>query len=535
GLADEPATTVNANAISFLIVIAFFILTIGWINYVNMTTASSTHRAREIGVRKVLGSRKAGLVRQFLTESFVLNIISAAIAVGLAWSIQPLLDQQFHMHLELHALLKSTLGWAFIAFIVLGAFLSGLYPAFVLSSLKPVAVLKGKIKAQPASLTLRKSLLVFQFALSIILIIGTITVYQQVHYMLSKDLGMNIDQVVVLDRPGKWDTARRQHNLYVQRFKETLTRQSSIASVSMSDELPGKEIRFPAFYRLKDSKDPSYYPIDGITVDENFLKTLDFHFLAGRNFSAQFKTDRNALVMTSSAARRLGFNSPDEAIGKQILSDDSSYSIIGIVDDFHQMSLDKKAEPVVFELNNSDSREFEYYLVKIKGAHTADAIQKIRSSWNDAFRNNPFSFRFLDEDFNRQYSSVIQFQQLFASFASIAIIISCIGLFSLLAFMIQQRLKEIGIRKVLGASVRDIILLLSKDFVRLILLANIVAWPLGWFLMNNWLKDFAYRIQIHFILFLVAGLTALLIALLTISISSIRAALTNPVSTLKSE
>lgn len=533
GLIDEPGVPANPAAISFLVIIAAFILSIGWINYINMTTASSANRAKEIGVRKVLGSRRGDLVRQFLLESFTLNMIAAVLAVGLVLTARPLLNALFHMHIELAGLLGDIRGWVFIGFIVLGSVLSGVYPAFVLSALRPVSVLKGKVRSQPSGLMLRKSLLVFQFALSIFLIIGTVTVFQQVHFMLNKDLGMNISQVVVLDRPGKWDTARRQHNVYVQRFKETLEQSPLVESVGMSDELPGKEIRNPGSYRLKNAGDLAGLSVSAFSVDEHFLQLLQFRFLAGRNFSVLYKTDKDGLVMTMSAARAFGFHAPQEAIGQQVVSDGSVYTVLGVVDDFHQLSLDKAAKPMIFQLNNSDAREFEYYLVKIKGAHTQAAIEQIRAAWNEAFRNNPFNFRFLNEDFNRQYNSVIQFRVLFAAFAFIAIVISCIGLFSLLAFMIQQRIKEIGIRKVLGAKVRDIVVLLSAEFLKLVFLANVVAWPLGWLLMNSWLKGFAYRIEIHLWLFVASGAAALVVAGLTISVQAVRAGLANPIRTLK--
>jgi putative ABC transport system permease protein len=534
GLADEPEVTVNARSISFLIIIAFFILTIGWINYINMTTAGAANRAKEVGVRKVLGSRRVDLVRQFLIESLAINGISVVLAILIVVSVTPFLDRQFQLHFDLLSLLQRPVGWALLIFFFIGSLLSGLYPAFVLSALKPVTVLKGKIKSAPSGLLLRKSLLVFQFALSVFLILGTAIVYEQVHYMLNKDLGMNIDQIVVLDRPGKWDTARSQHNAYVQRFAERLVGNPAIRSVGMSDELPGKAIRNPDYFRLKESKDPRTYPIDAIDIDDNFLSLLQLKFLAGRNFSRVFKTDKDGLVLTASAARQFGFVTPQEAIGKEVESDGHPYSVLGVVDDFHQLSLDKTAQPIIFYLIN-DAREFEYYLIKINGARASEAIEQIQASWNTAFLDNPFSFRFLNEDFNRQYNGVIEFERVFGAFALIAILISCIGLFSLLAFTVQQRTKEIGVRKVLGATVADIVLLLSRELLALVLLGNLIAWPLGWGLMNNWLTDFAYRVPVHFVLFLLSGAVALSIALVTIGIQSARAGMANPVRALRSE
>lgn len=534
GLADEPETTANPNAINFLVIIAFFILAIGWINYVNMTTAASANRAREVGVRKVLGSQRADLVRQFLLESFAINGVSVLLGTVVVLLIRPLLQHAFELHFSLLTLLRQPIGWAFIGFVVFGSALSGVYPSLVLSALKPVMVLKGKLKSQPAGLLLRKTLLVFQFSTSIFLMIGTVVVWQQVHYMLSNDLGMNINQVVVLDRPGKWDTARHQHNAYVEHFKEMLTNSPWIQAVGMSDELPGKEIRNPDQFRAKMSKDPTSYPIRAIDVDDHFVTTLELKLIAGRNFSRAYKTDLRGLILTESAVRQLGFATAAQAIGQQVESAGVTYAVVGVINDFHQLSLDKKEQPIILYLI-ADAREFEYYLVKIRADHTAEALNAVRAAWNEAFKDNPYSFRFLNEDFNRQYHNVIQFQVLFAFFAVIAIVISCIGLFSLLSFVIRQRTREIGIRKVLGAKTTDIIQLLSIDLLLLVLLGNLVAWPLGWLSMNGWLSEFPYRIHLHVYLFLASGLAALLIAGLTIGVQSGQAAGANPTQALRAE
>jgi putative ABC transport system permease protein len=534
-LIDEPEPTRSEKAIAFLVVIGIFIITIAWVNYINLSTAGSLNRAKEVGIRKVLGSQRIQLIKQFLTESLSINMVSFGIAIILIYSLHPLLHQFFQVDFSLSGLFTNSFGLIFIALMLAGSFLSGLYPAFVLSSFKPISVLKGKIKASGNGVALRKSLVVFQFSLSIFLIIGTFIVYQQLHYMLNQNLGIKVSQVLVMDRPGRWDTARRMHNLYVQRFKEALTKNPAIEAVGMSDELPGKEIRGPGYYTIKNASDRSAIPVNTIGIDENFLQVLGINIFAGRNFSLKYKTDENAIIVTGSAARLLGFKRPEDAIGKEVLSGNTTYSIIGVVNDFHQLSLQKKVEPAIFQFNGSDAREFEYYLVRIKTANIHQAIDQVQNAWNNAFKENPFSFSFLDEYFNRQYKSEIQFGILFGVFSIIAILIACIGLFALVAFMIEQRTKEIGVRKVLGAGVRDIITLLTKDFVRLVLIANLIAWPLGWSLMNSWLKDFAYRINISWWIFIAAGTLALLIALITVSFQAIKAAIANPVRSLRTE
>jgi putative ABC transport system permease protein len=533
-LIDEPENTGNKKAVSLLIVVAIFIITIAWVNYINLSTAASVNRAKEIGIRKVLGSKRGQLIKQFLTESFSVNAVSFVVAIALVQILQPALSHPLHVDFSLADLLTNFYGFMFICFMIGGTFFSGLYPAFVLSSFKPVSILKGKIKASKNGIALRKSLVIFQFSLSILLIIGTVVVYQQVHYMLYQDLGIKPAQVLVLDRPGHWDTARSMHNSYVERFKETLSKNPEIEAVGMSDELPGKEIRYPSEYTVNNAA-LNHIAINTVTVDDNYFHALGMKFLAGRNFSQQYKTDGNGLVLTEAAIKTLGFQQPRDAIGADVLSDNVHYNIIGVISDFHQMSLEKKLEPLAFQFNNSDAREFEYYLIKIKAGNVPRALADIQQAWDASFKDNPFSFSFLDDFFDKQYKDQIQFGLLFGAFSIIAIVIACTGLFALVAFMTQQRTKEIGVRKILGASARDVTFLLTKDFVRLILSANVVAWPLGWLIMNNWLKDFAYRIHISVLVFLMAGLTALIIAMATISFQAIKAAIANPIKSLRTE
>lgn len=533
GRLDEPEPTIHAKAITFLAIIAFFIIAIAWINYINLATAGGINRAREVGIRKVLGSQRSQLIRQFFIESLSLNLISFILAIILIDTVHPLLYRIFAIDFPVSIIFKSSYGLIFLAFLLLGAFFSGLYPALVLSSYKPVTVLKGKLATSAKGLMLRKSLVVFQFSLSILLIIGTFVVYRQVQYMLHRDIGIHPSQVMVLDRPGRWDTARATHNLLVQRFKETLKNDPSVESVGMSDELPGKEIRWPATYALKNEHTTHPISINTTTIDQDYIPTLGMTLLAGRNFSDAFKTDRKGLILTASAARLLGFTHPGETIGKVFRSDDGDYTVLGIVNDFNQLSLQQEGAPAAFQFNSGDLREFEYYLVKLKTKNIHQTVDRIQAAWAADFKDNPFDFTFLDDYFNRQYRHEIHFGILFGTFSLLAIVIACIGLVALVAFMIRQRTKEIGIRKVLGASVQEILFQLTKDFIRLVLLANLVAWPLGWFLMDNWLQDFAYRIHIHWTVFLLAGFTAFSIALLTISFQAMRAARTNPVESLR--
>jgi len=534
GRQDEPEPTVHEKAVRFLMVIAFFIITIAWVNYINLATVSAVNRAKEIGVRKVLGSDRGRLIRQFLIESFSLNIASFFLALLLVYMARPFLYDLLSIHLSLSVLLTNAYGLLFLFFLIAGSFFSGLYPAFFLSSFKPVSILKGKFGATVKGLTLRKSLVVFQFSLSILLIIGTFIVYQQVHYMLHQNLGIKVNQVLVLDRPGRWDTARRTHSLLVQRFKDAIKTDPGIESVAMSDEKPGKEIRWPSNYIQKNVPSAVAVPINTTLINEDYIPTLGFHLLAGRNFSTAFKTDGRGLILTGSAIRLLGFPDAGAAVGKELHSDDGDYTIVGVVNDFHQLSLQQQETPSAFQFG-WDLREFEYYLVKLKTGRMDQTIAHIQTAWTNSFKDNPFEYSFLDETFNRQYRSEIQFGVIFGIFSFLAIFIACTGLLALVAFMVRQRTREIGVRKVLGASVQNIVLLLTKDFIRLLIMANFIAWPLGWWLMNSWLKDFAYRIQIHWLVFVLSGIIALTIALVTIGIQAVRAALSNPVQSLRTD
>jgi putative ABC transport system permease protein len=417
----------------------------------------------------------------------------------------------------------------------LGTFLSGLYPALVLSAFRPVLVLKVKLASSAKGLTLRRGLVVFQFTLSILLTIGTVVVYQQVHFMLHQDLGIKVDQVMILDRPGRWDTARSTHNGLVQRFKDAAMRDPGVKAIAMSDEKPGKEIRWPSTFSLIGPAHPISVPINTTLIDENYVPGLGLKLLAGRNFSKDYKTDGHSLVLTASSTSVLGFAHPPDAIGKPIRMDGDAYTVIGVVNDFHQLSLQTLETPAVFQFGGDDLRQFEYYYIRLNSTGIGPTVHRIRSAWTNSFPDNPFEYTFLDETFNTQYQSELRFGYIFGVFSVLAIGIACIGLLGLVAFTIRQRTKEIGVRKVLGAGTKDILILLGKDFIGLIALANAIAWPLGWGMMNSWLKDFAYRIQIDWLVFVGSGLAALSIAMAAIAFQAVRAALANPINSLRTE
>jgi putative ABC transport system permease protein len=405
----------------------------------------------------------------------------------------------------------------------------------VLSAFKPVSVLKGTGRPARVGIDLRKTLVVFQFTLSILLLIGTFIVHAQVKYMLSQDLGMRTSQVMTLDRPGRWDSARATHNALVGRFKAAVETIPGVEGVGMADESPGKGIRWPTNYRPANLTGAKNIPINTTSIDEHYLDALGLRLLAGRNFSAALATDKKTVILSQSAVDLLGYHRTSDAIGKILRSDDGDYTVVGVVADIHQLSLQTRATPSAFQFGGQDLREYEYYFLKLRPAGMEQTIARVQSAWTAAFRDNPFGYTFLDESFNRQYQSEIRFGTIFSLFSALTIIIACIGLFALVAFMVRQRTKEIGVRKVLGAKVRDVVLLLTGDLARLILIANLIAWPLGWWLMRDWLQDFAYRVGIQWVQFICAGGIAFGVALVTISIQTVRAARANPVKSLRSE
>ena len=534
-LNDEPEPTGNGKTIYFLLIIAVFIITIAWVNYINLSTTASSNRAKEIGIRKVLGSNRSQLIKQFLIESLIVNLVALLIALMVIILLQPALSKFFAVNFQFSGLIKNEYGLAFILFLFFGAFFSGLYPAFVLSSFKPTRVLKGKMSTSKSGTTLRQSLVIFQFSLSIFLIIGTFVVYQQVHYMLNQNLGIKVTQVLAINRPSRWDKSDSINGMRVQRFKDELKNNSAIEGIAMSNAIPGKEIRGQLDFHKKEMQNANIVSLNTIGIDDDYINVLGMTILAGRNFSKQYPTDENGLILTASAVQQLGYKTPTDAIEKQLLQGDVGYTIVGVTNDFHQQSLDKKAEPIAFQFNGNDYEADEYYLVKLNTTNVQQAVSHVQNVWMDTFKGNPFSFFFLDEYFNQQYNNEIQFGKLFGFFSLIAIVIACIGLVALVGFMIKQRTKEIGVRKVLGASVQDVLVLLTKEFIKLILLANLIAYPLGWLLMNNWLKDFAYRININWWIFFAAGLLAVIIALTTISFQAVKAAIANPVKSLRME
>jgi putative ABC transport system permease protein len=504
---------------------------IAWVNYVNLATARAINRAKEVGVRKAVGSQRAQLIKQFLLESALLNGLAVALALVLVVVTLPLFNELSGQQMTLSLLSSSRFWIALFGLLIVGIFFSGLYPAFVLSGFRPVVVLKGQMVNTRQGIALRKSLVVFQFAASLFLLVGTLAVFRQIQFMRAQTLGLNIDQTLVIKPPivGKDSTYMQQ----MKAFKEELQRQASIRSITASTSIPGEPVGWNAGgIRLKGTDESKGKQYRVIGVDYDYLKAYNLKLLAGRNFAKDFGTDPKAVIFNKMGLQQLGFNKPEEAIGKDIEFWGETYKLVGVVDNFHQQSLREAYEPLVLRLI-PDVRGF--FSVKMAPNEASKTIATIQGAWNQFFPGNPFDYFFLDQHFADQYRADQRFGQVFGLFTALAILVACLGLFGLASFTTAQRTKEIGIRKVLGASVMEIVQMLYKEFAILILVAFVVATPLAWYAITQWIQSYAFRTDVHWWLFVLPFVAVLVIALLTVSFQSVKAALMNPVKSLRAE
>lgn len=537
-LAEEPEANGNGTIVLFLGLIGIFVLVIAWINFVNLATARAIGRAKEVGVYKVVGATRTHLITRFLTEAALVNFISLALAFCIVAATLHPFNTISGLSLDLSYLGQLWFLGLLAGLWLAGTLLSGFYPAWVLSSFKPVSVLKGKFKSSSGGALLRKGLVDGQFVASVALIAGTFIVYRQLDYMTHQDLGMNISQVLVLDRPSiaPDDHDWKAFSGGIDLFRADLRKDPAIEAVSLPEIIPGMLREWKATVKRYDANAPDSIVVRTNGMDEDFLKVFKMKLLAGRMFSRSFPKDPDtSVILTLSATRLLGFKKPEDAIGKTlVISESNGFKpiVVGVVNDYHQVSLKKPLEPTLFQC---DYYEGEYYAIRMNTENLPQTIDHVQKAWNAVFPGNPFEYYFLDDYFNRQYSNDRKFGELFTTFASLAILISCLGLFGLSSYTASQRIKEIGIRKVLGASVANITAMLSFDFLRLVLFSIVIATPLTWLVMYGWLQSYAYRTPIRWWVFGVAGLIALFIALLTVSFQAIKAALTNPVNSLRSE
>lgn len=525
---QEAEVNGNGQAVSFLFLIAIFIVGIAWINYINIATARSVERAREVGMRKVLGAMRRDLIRQFLIESFLLNLVALVLSAGLFYLLITAFDRFTGRDALTGMMLTSRYWMIFAALFAGGTLLSGVYPAFILSAFQPVTVLKGAFKNSGGGISLRKGLIVLQFLTSVVLIAGTIIVYQQVSFMRKQQLGVNIQQTLVMK--GVYSLVDSTYQDIFQPFKNELLQQAGIKNVTASSSVMGNEIYWTNGIRAL-LPGQSSHTLYHLGIDYDFLPAYGLKLLAGRNFSKDFPADNRTVLLNEAAVTLLGFKNNEEAIKGSVIRGDT-LRVVGVVSNYHHQGLQKAMDPMLFLLR-PNMRQF--YSVKIESADIQKTVASIDKIWNKHFHADPFNYFFLDDSFNQQYKSDMLFGKVFGVFAFLAILVASFGLLGLSAYNVLQRTKEIGIRKVLGASGKSILVLLSKDFVKLIVIALVLAIPAGWYIMSEWLQDFAYRIDIAWWVFAVAGALALLIAILTISLQALKTVTDSPVKSLRSE
>lgn len=533
-LTDEAEINGNGEAVRYLSLIAWFIIIIACINYVNLSTAKSVERAKEVGLRKVVGSQKGQLVLHFLIESSVIFLFSIIVGFGLLIIATPFFNAIGNTP-DSYLIWNQTWFWVSVgAFWVAGSVATGFYPALVLSSFRPVEVLKGKFKGKSEGILLRRALVVFQFATSVALIVGTMIVYEQMSYMQNQDLGYSTEQIMVIERPSKRDTSRTQAQNDYMSFRDGLSNQTSVLGVAGSGMLPGKKLRFKTQLRNL-NQDASLATTFAISsMDYEFMDLMEIDLEHGRNFSRDFVNDPDtAVIVNEYGARALGFE-PEEIVGKFISIDRFNWKpqVIGVIKNIHNESLHEAMQPMAFFLQQFNH---EYIMVKVQTGNLSATIETIEEQWNRSFRGNPLEYFFLDEYFNSYYEADRSFRDLFLVFAVLAIFIGCLGLFGLSSYTAVQKTKEIGIRKVLGSSTTGIVQLMFKDFLILIGIANLIAWPLSWYFLGQWLENYPYHVAINWLSFLFATLTVLVIAFCTVSFHTFKTAKLNPANTLKYE
>lgn len=510
--------------VSVFAIIGLFILVIACINFVNLTTARAAERAKEVGIRKVVGALRFQLTRQFLGESVIISIMAFVLSVALYSLVLPLFNQLAGKTVGTGLLHDSvTLPVLFVIALAIGL-LAGVYPALVLSSFKPMVSLKGRFSSSSRGLLLRRGLVVTQFTISIALIIGTGVVYAQLHYMRSQDLGFSKEQTLVIDT--RLDAARKT-------FAQEIASLPAVQSVSFSGSIPGQGT-YSAYSVVENKKgEMQVANIDLTYVDFGYLEQYNMKLLAGRFFDKDIATDTmQAMILNEKAARFFGYARPQDAVGRRFKQWGKEGRIIGVIKDYNFNGLQQEITPLSICL---DWKDCNYLSVKLTTQNLPRTIAAIQSQWDKTAPTRPFTYFFLDEAFNKQYRAEERFGNLFIYFAALAVFISCLGLLGLASYSTLQRTKEVGVRRVLGASVGGIVRLLSFDFLKLVLVAFLIAAPLSWYFMHQWLQDFAYRTGIGWWIFALAGAGAIIIAFVTISYQAIRAAVSNPVKSLRTE
>jgi putative ABC transport system permease protein len=532
GLPNEIEAKGSRLSVRFLWATGIILLLISWINYSNLATVRNLFRAKEMGIRRTIGSSRKQLIVQFLFESLLLHLLALCLAVLLAEAAVSVLPTSLHLTAvpgQIRPLLE------FAALFLTGVALTAVYPAVALLRANPMAVLKGKYVFSPADLFLRKSLIVAQFSIAILLIAGTVVVYRQMAFMLEQDPGIRTTQVLSLKLPAKTE----QYADRTRHFKEQLRTLAGVHSVSESGAVPGREVGQVLANRPWSAAPSSNKPYEMLTVDYDFGKTFDLQLLSGHYFDRSRPADTQGLILNESAMKQFGFATPEQAIGQKIALETTGNrpnEVIGVIKDYHQRSLRHPFTPIILFMD-PDYRWIptEYYSIRVDTGNPGRLIRAVQQLWDAHFPESSMDYFFLDQFYQQQYEQDAQFRLLFSVFSGLSIFVACLGLLGLSAFTAQQRVREIGIRKVLGASLGSIVVLLSEDFVKLILIAILVASPLAWWCMDQWLAGFAYRISLSTWLFAASGAVVMLVALLTVGSQTLRAARMDPAKSLKTD
>ena len=510
-------------------IIAVFILFIAIINFMNLATAKSAERAKEVGIRKTLGSGKQEIAFQFLIEAITISFLSAILAFGILQFLVPLFNDITGKEISLFTFINPIYLISFFVGAILIGLLSGSYPAFILTSFKPLEVLKGKLFATQKGALLRNLLVVMQFVISVVLIIATIVVFRQLEFIQEKELGFDKENIINIKGAGNLD------NQKAQTMKETFANMPGVAGVTSCNAVPGT-VYYGVSFRTAGENEK----ITGrqLVVDENYVECMGMEMTQGRDFAKEF-SDSNSVMLNEAAVKALGLEKP---IGQQVFSADfapnqeeAAFTVVGVIKDFHYQSLHRNIEPL-FLVNPAGNNGLNaFFNVRIKGGEFSRTITQLEQKWKQFWPELPFRYTFLDSDLNDLYEAEQTSKKVFGLFSLLAIFIACMGLLGLAAYVTQRRTKEIGVRKVIGASTFQIVSLLSKDFLKLVLIALVIAIPIAWYGMSRWLQDFAFAISLSWWMFALAGLLSITIAFLTVSFQSIKAATANPIQALRDD
>lgn len=521
---DEPGPAGDINTVYLFSAIALLILLIASFNFINLSTAKSTNRAREVGIRKVMGSLRSQLIKQFILESVFLSIIGLIAALFLVLAALPAFNNLIGKELDISALMGSSVIISIIGIVVLTGLMAGSFPAFILSAFDPVAVLRGKLSSASRNSSMRKILVVFQFSITIFLIAGVLTVIRQLDYIKNKDLGFDKQHLVIIPSPGEdSDTLR-----------EKILQNQNVTAVTFSSNVPGVFIQYLPLSPSTGDQSNAGERVELLQVGYGFVDTYGMKIVEGRDFSRTYATDEEQSVLINEKAADI-FGWKEDALGKilyDVSDNNKPYTVIGVVKNFHQATLKQEIGPLVMDV---DSNRYVFVSVRIRPSHVPETIVFLEDLFRTINPNREFTYYFIDDAFRQMYPEAEQFQQLYTAFGILAVFIACLGLFGLSSFTTTQRTKEIGVRKILGASWGEIVTMLSKEFMILVLVANILAWPLAFFTMRSWLQRFAYRISINWDIFIFSGLITIIITLITISYQSIKSALANPADSLRYE